>query len=255
MVIPFGTGWLFGPAAEGSSLPGFDDSGFTAVTLPHTVTPLSWQDWDPAAWERVWAYRKHFDTLPDAAGAPGAPGASGRVFLDVGAALTHSTVTLNGTEVGDYLGGYLPFAFEITGLLQSAGNVLAVRLDSGFNLNAPPDRPAPAVSTAVDFWQPGGIYRDVRLRVVPEVFLADVFAKPVNLLDTAARQVVVQVTCSACCSSRSQPLPRAGRRVGYAESMRISKVVSVIADTGRVVVSAASRVRMRSCPATPDPGW
>jgi len=249
VVIPFGTGWLFGPAAEGSSLPGFDDSGFTAVTLPHTVTPLSWQDWDPAAWERVWIYPKHFD-------APFEAGLSGRrVFLDVGAALTHSTVTLNGTEVGDYLGGYLPFAFEITGLLQSAGNVLAVRLDSGFNLNVPPDRPAPAVSTAVDFWQPGGIYRDVRLRVVPEVFLADVFAKPVNLLDTAARQVVVQVTCSACCSSRSQPLPRAGRRVGYAESMRISKVVSVIADTGRVVVSAASRVRMRSCPATPDPGW
>jgi len=147
VVIPFGTGWLFGPAAEGSSLPGFDDSGFTAVTLPHTVTPLSWQDWDPAAWERVWIYPKHFD-------APFEAGLSGRrVFLDVGAALTHSTVTLNGTEVGDYLGGYLPFAFEITGLLQSAGNVLAVRLDPGFNLNVPPDRPAPAVSTAVDFWR------------------------------------------------------------------------------------------------------
>src|SRR6516225_12249874 len=100
VVIPFGTGWLFGPAAEGSSLPGFDDSSWAAVTLPHTVTPLSWQDWNPAAWERVWVYRKHFDAVPDA---------SGRVFLEVGAALTHSTVTLNGTAVGDYLGGYLPF--------------------------------------------------------------------------------------------------------------------------------------------------
>jgi len=206
VVIPFGTGWLFGPAAEDSSLPGFDDSGFAAVTLPHTVTPLSWQDWDPAAWERVWVYRKHFDTLPDASGAPGAPGASGapgapgasgRVFLDVGAALTHSTVTLNGTGVGDYLGGYLPFSCELTGALQPAGNVLAVRLDSGFNLNVPPDRPAPAVSTAVDFWQPGGIYRDVRLRVEPQVFLADVFAKPVDVLDPAARQVLVQATVDA----------------------------------------------------------
>jgi hypothetical protein len=61
VVIPFGTGWLFGPAAEGSSLPGFDDSGLDLVTLPHTVAPLSWQDWRPAAWERVWVYRKHFD--------------------------------------------------------------------------------------------------------------------------------------------------------------------------------------------------
>ena len=133
MVIPFGTGWRFGPAAEGSSLPGFDDSSWAAVTLPHTVTPLSWQNWDPASWERVWVYRKHFDALPS-----GARGASMRVFLEVGAALTHSTVTLNGTAVGDYLGGYLPFAFEITGLVEPAGNVLAVRLDSTFNLNVPP---------------------------------------------------------------------------------------------------------------------
>jgi beta-galactosidase len=190
-VIPFGTGWRFGPAAEGSSLPGFDDSGFEAVTLPHTVVPLSWQDWDPATWERVWIYRKHFDAPFDAWDA------GRRVFLDVGAALTHSTVTLNGTEVGDYLGGYLPFSCEITRVMEPAGNVLAVRLDSTFNLNVPPDRPAPQVSTSVDFWQPGGIYRDVRLRVVPPVFLADVFAKPVSVLDAAARQVVVQVTVDA----------------------------------------------------------
>ena len=93
-VIPFGTGWKFGPAVEGSNRPGFDDSGWAAVTLPHTVVPLSWQDWDPAAWERVWVYRKHFDAWPEA------DVAGRRVFLDVGAALTHSTVTLNGTEVG-----------------------------------------------------------------------------------------------------------------------------------------------------------
>ena len=191
MVIPFGAGWRFGPAVDGSSLPGFDDGGLEPVTLPHTVAPLSWQDWDPASWERVWVYRKHFDAPFEALDA------GRRVFLDVGAGLTHSTVTLNGTQVGDYLGGYLPFSCELTGLLQPAGNVLAVRLDSTFNLNVPPDRPAPQVNTSVDFWQPGGIYRDVQLRVVPEVFLADVFAKPVNVLDPATRQVVVQVTVDA----------------------------------------------------------
>jgi len=53
MVIPFGAGWRFGPAVDGSSLPGFDDSGLEPVTPPHTVAPLSWQDWDPASWERV----------------------------------------------------------------------------------------------------------------------------------------------------------------------------------------------------------
>ena len=187
--LDFGGGWLFGVASEGSSLPGFDDSAFATVTLPHTVAPLSWRNWDPSCWERVWVYRKHFD-------APPSPGGM-RTFLDFAAAMTRATVTLNGVEVADHLGGYLPFSAEITGQLRPHGNVLAVRLDSTFNLNVPPDRPAPQVSTSVDFWQPGGIYRDVRLRVVPPVFLADVFAKPVNVLDITARQVVVEATVDA----------------------------------------------------------
>ena len=186
--VPFNAGWLFGPASAQSSLPDFDDRAFVSVTLPHTVAPLSWQNWNPADWEQVWTYRKHFD----------APGLSGmRVFLDFGGAMTHATVTLNGTNVTDYIGGYLPFSAEITGALKPTGNVLAVRLDSTFNLDVPPDRPAPAVSASVDFWQPGGIYRDVQLRVVPQVFLADVFAKPVNVLDAASRQVEVEVTLDA----------------------------------------------------------
>ncbi|HLN70963.1 MAG TPA: glycoside hydrolase family 2 TIM barrel-domain containing protein [Streptosporangiaceae bacterium] len=224
MVIPFGDGWRFGPAADGSSLPGFDDSGLAPVTLPHTVAPLSWQQWDPSAWERVWVYRRHFDAPPELSGFPGR-----RVFLDFGAALTHSTVTLNATEVGDYLGGYLPFSFEITGALLPTGNVLAVRLDSTFNLNVPPDRPGRQASTSVDFWQPGGIYRDVRLRVVPQVFLADVFAKPVNVLDAGARQVVVQVTVDAAAA-----LPTLAPGAASAE------VVVSLRDEDRVI--AAERV-------------
>jgi beta-galactosidase len=185
----FNAGWLFGAAEADSSQPSFDDSAFTPVTLPHTVVPLSWQNWDPAAWEQVWAYRKHFDAPPGTEGM--------RVFLDFSAAMTHATVTLNGTQVAEHLGGYLPFTAEISGVLQPSGNVLAVRLDSTFNLNVPPDRPAPYASTSVDYWQPGGIYREVRLRTVPQVFLADVFAKPVNVLDPSARQLVVQATVDA----------------------------------------------------------
>ncbi|HEY1001298.1 MAG TPA: hypothetical protein VGD83_16805 [Streptosporangiaceae bacterium] len=131
-------------------------------------------------------YRKRFDAPSGHHGK--------RVFLDFAAAMTHATVTLNGAEVADHLGGYLPFVVELTGLLRPRGNVLAVRLDSTFNLNVPPDRPAPEPAISVDYWQPGGIYRDMRLRVVPLAFLADVFAKPVSVLDPAARQVVVQMT-------------------------------------------------------------
>ncbi|MBO0807949.1 MAG: hypothetical protein J2P32_06560, partial [Actinobacteria bacterium] len=53
----FNQGWLFGGAyTDGAADPGHDDSGFAAVTLPHTVTGLSWGDWDPRSWEGIWIY-------------------------------------------------------------------------------------------------------------------------------------------------------------------------------------------------------
>jgi beta-galactosidase len=226
--MPFNAGWLFGPASAGSSLPGFDDSALAPVTLPHTVVPLSWQTWDPAAWERVWVYRKHFDAPPGADGM--------RVFVDFAAALTRATVTLNGTEVADHLGGYLPFSAEIGPALRPGGNVLAVQLDSTFNLNVPPNRPAPSASTSVDYWQPGGIYRDVRLRVVPRVYLSDVFAKPVNVLDAVARQVVVQATVDAAIVPGTAQL--AVELLDGDRAIASARVPVVITGTGQVTVTA-----------------
>ncbi len=195
-LIAFGTGWLFGPARPGSRLPGFDDSGLRTVTLPHTVTQLSWREWSPASWEGIWVYRKHFDAPAGSAGL--------RVFLDFAAAMTRAALTLNGRALPGHVGGYLPFSAEITGLLRRRGNVLAVTVDSRFNLDVPPDRPPPSTAGSVDFWQPGGLYRDVRLRIVPQMFLADVFAKPVNVLEAAGRQVVVQCTVDAATVPRGQ---------------------------------------------------
>ena len=57
----FSQGWLFGGRyVTGAEQPGYDDGGFENVTLPHTVTGLSWDNWDYASWEGVWIYRKHF---------------------------------------------------------------------------------------------------------------------------------------------------------------------------------------------------
>jgi beta-galactosidase len=228
-VVSFDAGWLFGPSASGSDQPGFDDSDLATVTLPHTVAPLSWQNWDPSTWEKVWVYRKHFDAPAGLSGL--------RVFLDFSAALTHSTVSLNGTQVADHNGGYLPFSAEITSHLQPKDNVLAVTLDSTFNQDVPPDRPAPAISTSVDFWQPGGIYRDVSLRAVPQVFLADVFAKPVNVLDASARQVAVQATVDAAVV----PTGNVELQVELVDGSRTLSTATApvtISQTGQVTVTA-----------------
>jgi beta-galactosidase len=183
---PFNGGWLFGGRfVPGSELPGFDDSGFTQTTLPHTVTPLSWGDWDHASWEGVWIYRKHFTFRP---------AGRSRVFADFDGVLAGATVLLNGTSVVTHRGGYLPFSAELTGSLLAGENVLAVVVDARW-LPVPPAGHAGGAAS-IDFLQPGGIYRDVALRVVPEVFLADVFARPANVLSTG-RSVTVVATVDA----------------------------------------------------------
>jgi beta-galactosidase len=179
-------GWLFGGRhADGAELPGHDDRGFAKVTLPHTVTPLSWGNWDHRSWEGTWIYRKHL-MLPGARGS--------RVFADFDGVMVNATVVLNGTVLGTHQGGYLPWSNELTRDLRDGDNVLSVIVDSRW-LQVPPDG-APGGAAAVDYLQPGGIYRDVTLRVVPEVFLSDVFARPADVL-TARRRVDVQATVDA----------------------------------------------------------
>jgi beta-galactosidase len=107
-IIPLNTDWRFGgPFVAGSIRPGFDDSSFARVTLPHTVTNLGWRRWDPSAWEKTWIYRRHFD-LPW-------PMSGRRVFVDFEGAMTGATLVLNGDRLEAHLGGYLPFSYEITG--------------------------------------------------------------------------------------------------------------------------------------------
>jgi beta-galactosidase len=183
--------WLFGGQyATGSEAAGFDDSGFAPVTLPHTVVPLSWGGWDHRAWEHVWIYRRHFDAAPLRAARRGPV----RVFADFDGVMTNATVVLNGTIVARHEGGYLPFSAELTAALADGDNVLAVIVDARW-LNVPPGG-ARSGAASVDYLQPGGIYRDVALRVVPEVFLSDVFARPADVLD-ASRSVQVQATIDA----------------------------------------------------------
>jgi beta-galactosidase len=187
LVIPLNTGWLFGGiSAQGSTQPGYNDSGFLPVTLPHVVTPLSWREWDPGTWEDVWIYRRHFG-LPS--------GVHGmRAFVDFQGAMTSATPTINGTQLAEHYGGYLPFTYELTDDLSTQGNVLAVTVDSTWQ-NVPPDG-NPGGPGAVDYLEPGGLYRDVALRFVPQIFIADVFAMPTQVL-SAAPGVDVQCTVDA----------------------------------------------------------
>ena len=176
--------WRFGGKfSEAALQTGFDDSAFTPVTLPHTVARLSWQGWQFSDWMDVWIYRRHF-SLPRELNQQ-------RVFLHFDGVVSAARPVLNGHALPEQVGGYLPFQYEITHLLAESDNVLAVTIDGRWQ-NAPPEG-APRGPGAVDFFEPAGITRPVSLSVVPQIFLSDVFAKPVNILDSNRR---VEVGCT-----------------------------------------------------------
>ena len=179
----FNQGWRFGGAYRaGSQNPGYRDAAFRRVNLPHTVADLSWGNWDPTSWEGLWIYRKRF--------APRVP-AGARTLLDFDGVMTNATVYLNGFELAAHLGGFLPFTVELTDHLVPGANDLGVVVD-GQLLDIPPLGNANGAS-AIDYMVPAGIYRDATLRIVPDAFISDVFARPVNVLTKPALDLRVTI--------------------------------------------------------------
>jgi beta-galactosidase len=184
-------GWLFGGVyATGAERPGYSEVGFGAVTIPHTVTPLSWGAWNSAAWEKLWIYRKHISSTAVS---------GGRVFVDFQGVMTTARVWLNGTLLATHQGGYLPFSVELTDEIVAGDNVLAVQVDATLQ-DVPPSK-VTGGDAAIDYLQPGGIYRDVQLRIVPEIHVADVFASGVNVLSAPGLDVQATIDCGVNAAS------------------------------------------------------
>ncbi|NER11688.1 beta-glucuronidase [Muriicola jejuensis] len=105
----------------------------------------------------VW-YRRHFDyTKQDS---------SNRVFLYFGAVNNRCHVYLNGIKIGQHTGGFTPFSFEVTALLKDTGNSLVVKVD-----NKRIKEGVPTLNT--DWWNYGGITREVSLVETPETYVED----------------------------------------------------------------------------------
>ena len=92
-----------------------------------------------------------------------------RQFLHFEAIMGKSRVTLNGRQVAEHFGGYLPIHVEVTGILKEGKNLLEVWCDNSDDSNYPPGKP----QTALDFTYFGGIYRDAYLIETGEAYVAD----------------------------------------------------------------------------------
>lgn len=126
---------------------------------PTLAVPGDWNTQDPRLllYEGTLWYQRTFDARP---------AAGRRTFLHFGAANHEAEVWVNGEAVGRHVGGFTPFAVDVTASLRDGENAVVVAVDDTRRRDG-----VPALDT--DWWNYGGLTRDVCLVEVPEHFLCD----------------------------------------------------------------------------------
>lgn len=123
----FNPGWkLYVGDLSGAEAESFNDADWKGITLPHawnedSAFKVSIDDLPTGiAW-----YRKHFK-IP-------AGNTDKKVFLEFEGIRQAGEFYLNGKFIGRHENGVMAFGFDITDLLKSGDNVLAVRIDNAWN--------------------------------------------------------------------------------------------------------------------------
>ena len=104
----------------------------------------------------IWL-RKRFDAKPEK---------GKKYFVYFGAVNYEAHVYLNGKKLGVHKGGFTPFQFDVTNKLKTGENSLVVKVD---NTRRPDE--IPTVNT--DWWNYGGITREVYIAEFSDHFISD----------------------------------------------------------------------------------
>ena len=153
---------LYKGVAPGADAKDFNDKDWTVVSLPNGIEYLPTEasgciNYQGEAW-----YRKHF--TPDAA-------LKGKkLFLHFEAIMGKSKVFVNGKQLTEHFGGYLPVVVDVTDVLDWNGdNVIAVWADNSDDPSYPPGK----AQDVLDYTYFGGIYRDCWLIAHNNIFITD----------------------------------------------------------------------------------
>lgn len=135
------------------------NSEYDFSTAPTLKVPGDWNTQDPTLlrFEGVVWYQRDFTWTPKDAT---------RTFLHVGAANYKSVVWVNGKRLCEHEGGFTPFDCDATALLHAGNNFVVVAVDSTRHQDDIP-------SVSYDFYDYGGLTRDVSLVTVPTAFIDD----------------------------------------------------------------------------------
>lgn len=104
----------------------------------------------------IW-YRTKFDFAPEA---------GKRYFLYFGAVNYEAVVGFNGKAIAKHTGGYTPFNVEVTDIVRKGENTLVVKVDNK-------RKPEGVPTLNSDWWNYGGITRDVMVVETPASFVRE----------------------------------------------------------------------------------
>jgi beta-glucuronidase len=144
---------------EHPNIVGKHNQEYDFATAPTLKVPGDWNTQVPQLfnYEGVLWYERDFDA---------APRPNSRTFLHIGAANYRSHVWVNQKRVCDHEGGYTPFDCEVTSVLHPGSNFVVIAVDATRLVDGIP-------SVVIDWFNYGGLTRDVSLVTVPPAFIDD----------------------------------------------------------------------------------
>lgn len=144
---------------EHPNLVGQHNQEYDFATAPTIRVPGDWNTQVPQLfnYEGVVWYQRDFqaDPKPDM-----------RTFLHIGAANYRSHVWVNQKRVCGHEGGYTPFDCEVTNVLHPGTNFVVIAVDATRMVDGIP-------SVGIDWFNYGGLTRDVSLVTLPQSFIDD----------------------------------------------------------------------------------
>ena len=126
----------------------FDDSNWENISIPHTWNKEDADDETPGYYRGIGWYRSNIMISTEMA--------EKEVFMSFDGVCQEADLYVNGKFVGNHMGGYTRFCFDITNFIAfGKKNSFAVKVSNKYNENLPP--------LSADFTFFGGIYRDLNL--------------------------------------------------------------------------------------------
>ncbi len=216
--INLDAGWKFIKSnPKGAQAPGYADSAWQSVNLPHTWNATDGADGGNDYHQGTGWYRRHYTINAALAGK--------RFVLKVDGASINADVYVNGTMVASHRGAYSAFAADVTNVVKvGADNVIAVKVN---NQDSPDVAPA-----YHNFTMFGGLHRDVHLIVTNNL--------QVSPLDYASPGVFLKTT-NVSSASAGLEVRTDVRNANV--STRTATVKTIVTDAaGNIVANLSSNV-------------